>query len=95
MKMNLWRLKMTKIELNDFETEALIELIADINKNNDEPTFIRFWNSIVRKLDPDGKFRTEHLLDAEEQANQLLEDKKRKGQLNWGSIVYGGEDGAY
>ena len=33
---------MTQIELNDFETEAVIELIADINKNNDEPTFIRF-----------------------------------------------------
>ena len=39
--------------------------------------------------------KTEHLLDAEEEKNQLIEDKKRKGQLNWGSIVYGGEDGAY
>ena len=37
----------------------------------------------------------ESILDAEEQANQLLEDKKRKGQINMGSIRYGGEDGAY
>ena len=86
---------MTQIELNDFETEALIELIADINKNNDEPTLIRFWNSIIRKLDPDGKFSTESILDAEEEKNQLIEDKKTKGQINMGSIRYGGEDGAY
>jgi len=86
---------MTQIELNDFETEALIELIADINKNNDEPTFIRFWNGIIGKLDPDGKFSTESILDAEEEKNQMLEDKKTKGQLNMGSIIFGGEDGAY
>ena len=86
---------MNKIELNDFETEALIELIADINKNNDEITLIRFWNGIIGKLDPDGKFSTEYLLDAEEEKNQLIEDKKTKGQINMGSIRYGGEDGAY
>ena len=86
---------MTQIELNDFETEALIELIADINKNNDEPTFIRFWNGIIGKLDPDGKFSTESILDAEEEKNQMLEGKKTKGQLNMGSIIFGGEDGAY
>ena len=86
---------MTQIELNDFELEAVIELIADINKNNDEPTFIRFWNGIIGKLDPDGKFSTESILDAEEEKNQMLEDKKTKGQLNMGSIIFGGEDGAY
>ena len=86
---------MTQIELNDFETEAVIELIADINKNNDEITLIRFWNGIIGKLDPDGKFSTESILDAEEEKNQMLEDKKTKGQLNMGSIIFGGEDGAY
>jgi len=38
---------------------------------------------------------TESILDAEEERNQLIEDKKRKGQINMGSIRYGGEDGAY
>ena len=37
----------------------------------------------------------ESMLDAEEEKNQMLEDKKRKGQINFGLIRYGGEDGAY
>jgi hypothetical protein len=41
------------------------------------------------------KSKTEYLLDAEEEKNQLIEDKKTKGQLNMGLIRYGGEDGAY
>lgn len=88
---------MNKIELTDNELENVLELIITDNQSNgdNQPETIEYWNSIIRKLDPDGKFSTESILDAEEEKNQLIEDKKRKGQLNMGSIVYGGEDGAY
>ena len=46
-------------------------------------------------IPPDTKDEAnESILDAEEQRNQMLEEKKRKGQINMGSIRYGGEEGA-
>ena len=86
---------MTQIELTDNELENVLELIISNNQYNDNNDTIDYWNSIIRKLDPDGKFSTESILDAEEEKNQLIEDKKTKGQINMGSIRYGGEDGAY
>ena len=86
---------MNKIELTDNELENVLELIISNNQYNDNNDTIDYWNSIIRKLDPDGKFSTESILDAEEEKNQLIEDKKTKGQINMGSIRYGGEDGAY
>ena len=76
---------MTNIELNDFELEAVIELITSNNEYNDQDD-VNFWNGIVSKLDPDQKYTDRH-----------KENKKSdsKGQINMGSIRYGGEDGAY
>ena len=47
---------MNKIELTDNELENILDLIISNNEYNDENENIDYWNSIVRKLDPDRKF---------------------------------------
>jgi hypothetical protein len=83
---------MTQIQLDKFEIEAVIELIIDINEFNDEPTLIRFWNGIIRKLDPDQKYAEDAELKGGK--NHPATPENTKGQINMGIVRYGGEDGA-
>ena len=47
---------MKQLQLNEYELEAVLELILDNNEYNDDESLFGFWNGIVRKLDPDQKY---------------------------------------